>query len=168
MIEKKQASADRPVATTDRERRAHCGNLTQVAGHLPESRNDQPAGFTKSVVRPALCETGTYSRGYLMRQRHRVHVGFAQPLVRPQSSAPELQPRLGKLSGHLALESFHNRLQRESLTQHHFIDVRDADGSTEQYRSENFNDQPDSSIRNVPPPHFQAAVATTASVLASG
>lgn len=62
------------------------------------------------------------------------------------------------------VESFHNSFRRECLTQHYFIDITDAQQQIEQYRSEYNNDRPHSSLGNVPPAHFRATVATTASV----
>lgn len=72
--------------------------------------------------------------------------------------------RPGKPTDNAAIESFHNSFRRECLTQHYFIHLTDAQRTIEQYRSEYNNDRPHSSLGNVPPAHFRATVATTASV----
>ncbi|WP_439644002.1 IS3 family transposase [Gemmatimonas sp.] len=72
--------------------------------------------------------------------------------------------RPGKPTDNAAIESFHNRFRRECLTQHYFIDITDAQESIAQYQSEYNNDRPHSSLGNVPPAHFRATVAITASV----
>ncbi len=75
--------------------------------------------------------------------------------------------RPGKPTDNAAIESFHHSFRRECLTQHYFVDISDAQESIEQYRSEYNNDRPHSSLGNVPPAHFRATVATTASVSSS-
>jgi putative transposase len=72
--------------------------------------------------------------------------------------------RPGKPTDNAAIERFHNSFRRECLTQHDFIDLTDAQRTIDQYRSENNNDRPHSSLSNVPPAHFRATVATTASL----
>jgi putative transposase len=72
--------------------------------------------------------------------------------------------RPGKPTDNAAIESFHNSFRRECLTQHYFIDLTDAQRTIEQYRSEYNNDRPHSSLGNVPPAHFRATVAPTASL----
>ncbi|AMW05818.1 hypothetical protein GEMMAAP_15480 [Gemmatimonas phototrophica] len=75
--------------------------------------------------------------------------------------------RPGKPTDNAAFESFHNSFRRECLTQHYLIDIIDAQQQIEQYRSEYNNDRPHSSLGNVPPAHFWAAMAITASVSSS-
>jgi putative transposase len=77
--------------------------------------------------------------------------------------------RAGKSTDNAAIESFQSSFRRECLTQHLWIlpDITDAQESTQQYRSECNNDRPYSSLGNVPPAHFRAAAAITASVSSS-
>jgi putative transposase len=72
--------------------------------------------------------------------------------------------RPGKPTDYPAIESFHNSFRRERLTQHYYFDITEAQQHIEQYRSEYNNDRPHSRLGNVPPAHFWASVATTASV----
>lgn len=75
--------------------------------------------------------------------------------------------RPGKPTDNAAIESFHNSFRRECLTQHYFIDITDAQQVIEQYRSEYNNDRPHSSLSHLPPAHFRASVATTASLFST-
>jgi putative transposase len=72
--------------------------------------------------------------------------------------------RPGKPTDNAAIESFHNSVRRECLTQHYFMNLTEADDLIERYRWDYNNDRPHSSLGNVPPAHFRAAVAITASV----
>jgi putative transposase len=72
--------------------------------------------------------------------------------------------RPGKPTDNAAIESFHNSFRRECLTQHYFMNLTEADDLIERYRWDYNNDRPHSSLGNVPPAHFRAAVAITASV----
>ena len=58
-------------------------------------------------------------------------------------------------------------IEGSTTAKHYFIDLTDAQQHIEQYRSEYNNDRPHSSLGNVPPAHFRATVATTASVSSS-
>jgi len=71
--------------------------------------------------------------------------------------------RPGKPTDNAAIESFHNSVRRECLTQHYFMNLTEADDLIERYRWDYNNDRPHSSLGNVPPAHFRAGLATTAS-----
>ena len=75
--------------------------------------------------------------------------------------------RPGKPTDNVAIESFHNSLRSECLTQYYSIDIREAQQHIEQYWPEYNNDRPQSSLGNVPPAHFRATEATIASVSSS-
>jgi putative transposase len=75
--------------------------------------------------------------------------------------------RPGKPTDNAAIESFHNSFRRECLTQHHVFEITDAQQTIEQYQVKYNNGRPHSSLGNVPPAHFRATVATTASVSSS-
>lgn len=54
------------------------------------------------------------------------------------------------------IESFHNALRRECLTQHYFLNLVDAERALQHYRDDYNNGRPHSSLGNQSPAHFRA------------
>ena len=64
--------------------------------------------------------------------------------------------RPGKPTDNAFIESFNSSLRRECLSQHYFIDVRDAQRTLELWRDDYNNTRRHSSLDNMPPAHFRA------------
>lgn len=64
--------------------------------------------------------------------------------------------RPGKPTDNAHIESFHNSVRRECLTQHYFIDLEDAERALDTYREEYNNFRPHSSLANQSPVQFRA------------
>jgi putative transposase len=64
--------------------------------------------------------------------------------------------RPGKPTDNAHIESFHNSVRRECLTQHYFIDLEDAERALDTYRDEYNNFRPHSSLANQSPAQFRA------------
>lgn len=68
--------------------------------------------------------------------------------------------RPGKPTDNAAVESFHNAVRRECLTQHHFLNISDAQATLDRYRDEYNNFRPHSSLANQSPAQFRVSVTT--------
>ncbi len=64
--------------------------------------------------------------------------------------------RPGKPTDNAHIESFHNAVRRECLTQHYFLNLADADRALQLYRDDYNNERPHSSLGNQSPAHFRA------------
>jgi len=64
--------------------------------------------------------------------------------------------RPGKPTDNAHIESFHNSVRRECLTQHYFINLEDAERTLDTYRDEYNNFRPHSSLANQSPAQFRA------------
>lgn len=64
--------------------------------------------------------------------------------------------RPGKPTDNAHIESFHNSVRRECLTQHYFINFEDAERALDTYRDEYNNFRPHSSLANQSPAQFRA------------
>lgn len=64
--------------------------------------------------------------------------------------------RPGKPTDNAHIESFHNSVRRECLTQCYFIDLADAAHALDAYRDDYNNVRPHSSLANHSPAHFRA------------
>lgn len=64
--------------------------------------------------------------------------------------------RPGKPTDNAHIESFHNSIRRECLTQCYFIDLADAAHALDAYRDDYNNVRPHSSLANHSPAHFRA------------
>jgi len=65
--------------------------------------------------------------------------------------------RPGKPTDNAHIESFHNALRRECLTQHYFLDLEDAERALDTYREEYNTFRPHSSLANQSPAHFRVS-----------
>jgi len=68
--------------------------------------------------------------------------------------------RPGNPTDNAGVESFHNAVRRECLTLHHFLHITDAERILDNYRQEYNNFRPHSSLQDLSPAQFRAAVTT--------
>ncbi len=72
---------------------------------------------------------------------NKVHLDFSRP---------------GKPTDNAFIESFNSSLRRECLSQHYFIDLKDAQRTLDLWRDDYNNTRPHSSLNDLPPAHFRA------------
>ena len=76
--------------------------------------------------------------------------------------------RPGKPGDNTVNEAFNGTVRRECLSQHYFLDLKDANGTLENWRLEYNNARPQGSLEKIPPAQFREKWIKTRSTCKTG